>query len=323
MISARQPRDLYIDCGALRLASAARRAKHPQVVIEHMQASQHPKQPSPFQKESSRTTASTTMATSSHQLLLLADHLKLSLLERQRAVSLNLDSHKQDGQIERSLSQLHDGLEQLEAQQRDLGAAEDDSSDLSRLRKQYSQLYAQFHGSAPPPVEASSPNDPALAGDFAAAKSRPNRTRSNRNVRFRDDPDDDDDDAEAQANRAALFADQERYRDEPEAPNHTDMDNQQIHAFHKQVLREQDEQLDTLGQSIGRQRMLGIQMGNELDEQVELLDDVERGVDRHSNQLYGAQKRLTTFSRKAKDNWNWITITILVIILVLVIVVLK
>ncbi|KAI5362676.1 Putative target SNARE coiled-coil domain, syntaxin [Septoria linicola] len=261
------------------------------------------------------------MSTSPHQLLLLADHLKLSLLERQRAVSLNLESTKQDGQIQRSLSQLQDGLEELEAQQRDLGAAEDDSSDLARLRKQYSELYAQYHGSAPPTTETSKPNIPALAADFAAASSRPSKARNDRNVRFRDNPEEDD--AEAQANRAALFADQGRYRDEPEATDQTDMDNQQIHAYHKQVLREQDDHLDTLGQSIGRQRMLGIQMGNELDEQVEMLDDVERGVDRHSNQLYGAQKRLTTFSRKAKDNWNWITITILIIILVLVIVVLK
>ncbi|KAF2216878.1 hypothetical protein CERZMDRAFT_31947 [Cercospora zeae-maydis SCOH1-5] len=264
------------------------------------------------------------MSTSPHQLLLLADHLKLSLLERQRAISLNLEPSKQDGQIQRSLSQLQDGLEELDAQRRDLGAADEDDSDLARLRNQYNQLYAQFHGSAPPSSESATPNNPALASDFAAARSTPMTSRSNnnnRNVRFRDNPDEDD--AEAQANRAALFADQERYRDEPEAPNHDNMDNQQIHAYHKQVLREQDDQLDVLGQSIGRQRMLGIQMGNELDEQVELLDDIERGVDRHSNQLHGAQRRLTTFSRKAKDNWNWITITILIIILVLVIVVLK
>ncbi|PIA89204.1 putative syntaxin-8B [Cercospora beticola] len=259
------------------------------------------------------------MSTSPHQLLLLADHLKLSLLERQRAISLNLEPSKQDGQIQRSLSQLQDGLEELEAQRRDLGEAEEDDSELARLRKQYNQLYAQFHGSAPPTSEIATPNNPALASDFAAARSKP--SNKSRNVRFRDNPDEDD--AEAQANRAALFADQERYRDEPEAPNQDNLDNQQIHSYHNQVLREQDDQLDVLGQSIGRQRMLGIQMGNELDEQVELLDDVERGVDRHSNQLHGAQKRLTTFSRKARDNWNWITITILIIILVLVIVVLK
>ncbi|KAK4494685.1 hypothetical protein PRZ48_014041 [Zasmidium cellare] len=263
------------------------------------------------------------MSTSPRQLLLLADHLKLSLLERQRAISLNLEPNKQDSHILRSLSNLQEGIEQLEAQQTDLGEAEDDNSDLAKLRRQYQELYSQFHGAAPTSPDVQKPNNPALSTDFAAAQSRPARHQAARNksVRFRDNPDDND--PEAQANRAALFADQERYRDEPEAPDQTNMDNQQIHTYHKQVLQDQDEQLDTLSQSIGRQRMLGIQMGNELDEHNELLDDVERGVDRHSNTLTGAQKRLGHIARKSKENWNWITITILIIVLVLLIIILK
>ena len=50
------------------------------------------------------------------QLFLLADHIKLSLLERQRAVSLNLSPNSQDGQISRSLESLHSGIEAIEAQ---------------------------------------------------------------------------------------------------------------------------------------------------------------------------------------------------------------
>lgn len=264
------------------------------------------------------------MATSSRQLFLLADHLKLSLLERQRAVSLNLEPGKQDAQITRSLTDLQQGLEQLEAQQADLGEAEDTNSDLARIRKQYSELYAQFHGSAPPSASTEQPNDPALADDFAAAQSRPRQARRNKSVRFRDNADEEDaNDAVAQANRAALFSDQERYRDEPAAPDQSGMDNQQIHAYHKQALKDQDDQLDVLGQSIGRQRMLGIQMGDELDEQGQLLDDVERGVDRHTTTLERARKRLGHVARKSKDNWSWVTIGILICILVLLIVVLK
>jgi syntaxin 8 len=55
------------------------------------------------------------MSTSPHQLFLLADHIKLSLLERQRAVSLNLASNN-DGPITRSLESLRAGLETLSAQ---------------------------------------------------------------------------------------------------------------------------------------------------------------------------------------------------------------
>jgi syntaxin 8 len=59
------------------------------------------------------------MATNPPQLFLLADHIKLSLLERQRALSLNLPSNSQDGQISRSLEQLRSGIESLESQVED------------------------------------------------------------------------------------------------------------------------------------------------------------------------------------------------------------
>lgn len=54
------------------------------------------------------------------QLLLLADHIKLSLLERQRAISLNLEPNSQDSHISRSLESLREGLEAIEAERRRL-----------------------------------------------------------------------------------------------------------------------------------------------------------------------------------------------------------
>lgn len=56
------------------------------------------------------------------QLLLLADHIKLSLLERRRAISLNLDAHSHDGAISRNLKSLREGVEELEAEQRQSGS---------------------------------------------------------------------------------------------------------------------------------------------------------------------------------------------------------
>ena len=63
------------------------------------------------------------MSINPHQLFLLADHVKLSLLERQRAISLNLESNKQDGQITRSLESLRQGVESLGRQRFDDEAA--------------------------------------------------------------------------------------------------------------------------------------------------------------------------------------------------------
>ncbi|TKA25249.1 hypothetical protein B0A50_05947 [Salinomyces thailandicus] len=265
------------------------------------------------------------MSTSPHQLSLLADHLKLSLLERQRALSLNLEPTKHDAEITRSLTTLQTGLQDLESQQ----AYSDDTDtnpELSRLRKQHADLYTQFHGTAPPTrssAELRRSEEQDLDPDFEAAQHRPSQARRSKSVRFRDNDDTETEDPVAQANRAALFSDPTRYRDEPSAPDQSGMDNQQIHAHHTTRLREQDEDLDNIGRSITRQRMLGMQMGEELDEQNVLLGDVESGVDRHAGTLERARKRLGGVARKGKDNWSWVTIGILICVLVLLIVVLK
>lgn len=178
------------------------------------------------------------------------------------------------------------------------------------------------------------PNDPALSADFAHAKdTRPrnpssssflkrsgtNSPNPSKSVRFHDNPraSTPEDDT---ANRAALFP----YRDEPEGPpDQSSLDNQQIHEYHKNVLREQDEHLDRLGDSIGRQRELSIQIGDELEDQIEILDDVDRHVDRHQTTLDGARKRLGVIGRKAKENTQLTIILILICVLIFLIILLK
>lgn len=278
------------------------------------------------------------------QLYLLADHIKLSLLERQRAISLNLEPNSQDGHISRSLDQMREGVEALEESQ-----GNDDSyvqsniqetirpltiSSPADLRKQFDDLTSQFRGfptTSKPSV--SQPNDPALSPDFAAAKKiRPrdpssssflkryaaDSPRPDKSVRFTDAPPD----AQEEANRAALFP----YRDEIEQegpPDQSHLDNQQIHQYHSQVLRRQDEDLDRLGESIGRQRDLSIQIGNELEDQIDMLDESEQIMDRHQSRLDGARRQLGNVARRAKDNKQLTVIIMLIIVLVLLIVILK
>ncbi|KIY01729.1 uncharacterized protein Z520_01867 [Fonsecaea multimorphosa CBS 102226] len=276
------------------------------------------------------------------QLLLLADHIKLSLLERQRAISLNLDVNpSQDSNIARSLESFREGIEALSNR-----TPEDES--LSQLWSQYNDLSRQFQGESSATAEdtISSPNDPALREDFERAKTRKpsdaaqQQKASNlrkqdaavaqnpgaKNVRFRDDPSQESLDAQDEANRAALFP--ARYTDEEDSRARTpdptaNMDNQQIHVYHQQVIAEQDEQLDRLGESIGRQRHLAMQVGDELEGQIALLDEVDRGVDRHQGRLDGAKRRLKGVGERAKQNWGMTTIVVLIVILVLLIVLLK
>lgn len=263
------------------------------------------------------------------QLFLLADHIKLSLLERQRALSNNIDPNpSQFSNISRSLESFRETLETLEKSPQQDSSAVDQ---LQRLRTQYSDLSQQFYGenaSTTLPSSMKSPNDPALAADFDRAQKATGSGRGStrgidgkpsKSVHFSDH-----DDEENRANRSALFP--AKYTDDPDAPKPDpteEMSNQQIHTYHTQVMAEQDEQLDRLGESIGRQRDISIQIGDELDGQIALLDEVDQGVDRQQGRLDGASRRLKTVGSKAKENWGMTTIIVLIVILVLLIVLLK
>lgn len=70
-----------------------------------------------------------------NQLFLLADHIKLSLLERQRAQTLHLDddgNNSHDGHISRSLDQFRDGVASLEQEK-------------TRLEQEGDSTYATLH----------------------------------------------------------------------------------------------------------------------------------------------------------------------------------
>ncbi|KAK3372751.1 hypothetical protein B0T24DRAFT_593023 [Lasiosphaeria ovina] len=298
---------------------------------------------------------------SPNALLLLADHLKLSLLERQRAKTLGLASDSQDGHILRSLDQFRDGLQGLEDELARLRAPGGDEAKaarlddtLSSLKRQFADLTAQFHGFASPAAGSSggddtdgisdtltSPNDPLLASDFAHAQStrghKKTASGATKTVRFSDAA---PRDLEAQlppllsdGGRDALF----RYRDDPAAAADTAgyrdrieagedgnaMSNVQVHAYHQQILAEQDAQLDALGASIGRQRELSMQIGDELDNHVMMLDESERVVDRHQSTLDRARRQVGRIARGASESRQMVAIVVLIIILVLLIAVLK
>ena len=94
--------------------------------------------------------------TNPSQLFLLADHIKLSLLERQRAISLDLEPNTQDGEISRSLESLRDGLEGLE---NDSNLDADAQDQVTNLRNQYDDLASQFYGEDRPTDTTRVPSD--------------------------------------------------------------------------------------------------------------------------------------------------------------------
>lgn len=263
------------------------------------------------------------------QLYLLADHIKLSLLERQRAKSLNLDSDTQDGHLSRSLEQFRAGLTSLQQEKSrleqtgDENAAKSITDALPELQKQFEDLTAQFHGFSSPYTEATltQANSDELAEDFAHAASTSASgpgSRKSKSVRFSDTPSDPSSDLFGPYRDDPAINDTAGYRDQAE-----EMSNQQLHQYHSQILEQQDEQLDRLGESIGRQRELSMQIGDELDSHVAMLDEVEAVTDRHQSRLDRAKRTLGKVAKGAGENKQMTAIIVLIIILVLLIAILK
>lgn len=210
------------------------------------------------------------------------------------------------------------------------------------LRSQYQDLSSQFYGNSdddskkangnddtsPNPSDNAlkSPNNPALSEDFARASTTPSNLKQpspqhpvSKSVRFTDTLASSAEDEDP--NRAALL---QPYRDSPSPGiDHSSFSNQQIHDYHSHVMREQDDHLDRLGESIGRQHQLSIQIGDELEGQVALLDEVDGHVDRHTSRLDRAKRSLGKFSRSAGQRQGIMTIIGLIICLVILIVILK
>jgi len=259
-------------------------------------------------------------STTSERLQLLQDHVRLSLLERSRALSLKVEPDSRNTyEISRSLDTLHQGIEQLEKEQRELedtgelssGALREREDVLIKLRTQYDDLHAQFTA-----------NDSDIAAGTGASDSVPSPT----NQRYSEEP------LDETAAREALMGSREtpsslrknktvRFRDS--LVDAEELDNQQVLQLHRRVMEEQDENLDRLSESIRNQRELSIQIGDELDHHVQLLDDVDDMVDRHTNRLDDAKRKLRHVARSAKDHGSLMIIAILIIILVLLIIILK
>ncbi|KAJ5558945.1 hypothetical protein N7535_009182 [Penicillium sp. DV-2018c] len=266
--------------------------------------------------------------TNPSQLFLLADHIKLSLLERQRAISLDLEPNSQDGEIARSLESLREGIDSAQAEQTRLTNSNGSAGaaalkdQLAPLEAQYQDLSTQFYGTEGAPT-APAQASVAVTPDL---KQPVPQHPSSKSVRFMDSSAasaavQDEIDVEDERNRSHLFR---PYRDEPSPrQDFSGMDNQRIYDHHAQTMREQDDQLDRLGESIGRQHQLSIQIGDELDGHVQLLDGMEGDVERHQTRLDGARRRIDRIRRKAGENWSMMTIIGLIIILVILIVILK
>ncbi|PVV04588.1 hypothetical protein BB560_000910 [Smittium megazygosporum] len=63
------------------------------------------------------------------------------------------------------------------------------------------------------------------------------------------------------------------------------LDNRELLALHSDVIKEQDGRLEMLSNIIRRQKFMGIEIGNELELQNQLLNEMDEDIDRTNNRL--------------------------------------
>ncbi|KAJ6438423.1 syntaxin 6 [Purpureocillium lavendulum] len=93
---------------------------------------------------------------------------------------------------------------------------------------------------------------------------------------------------------------------------------------HQQVemMREQDQHLDGVFQTVGNLRRQADDMGRELEEQGEMLDLVDEAAERVGGRLQTGMQKLQYVIRKNEDKWSSCCIAVLIFVLILLLVLL-
>jgi len=92
----------------------------------------------------------------------------------------------------------------------------------------------------------------------------------------------------------------------------------QVLAQQDSVIRQQDQALDQLSNSIGTLKGMGRQIHGELIDQSSLLDDLEQGVDTTHASMKANNSKLNKLRKATKDNWLYCTILLLIVALIVV-----
>eukprot|EP00033_Pygsuia_biforma_P001284 GCRY01001451.1.p1 GENE.GCRY01001451.1~~GCRY01001451.1.p1 ORF type:complete len:249 (+),score=65.07 GCRY01001451.1:243-989(+) len=86
------------------------------------------------------------------------------------------------------------------------------------------------------------------------------------------------------------------------------------------VMDRQDQELEVLRGTVGVLGNMGREIGNELDDQAKLLDDLDGDVDKTQGHLRSQMRRLKKLMRISKDKGQWMVILFLTIVLIVLVV---
>ncbi|KAG2182025.1 hypothetical protein INT43_006951 [Umbelopsis isabellina] len=218
---------------------------------------------------------------------ILADNSMSVAFERNRLKDLGLNYETHEATIQKNLTKMKENLQTLEAQLNKVeqtGASQltntssnvqDDETKLIELQIKVDKLEALL---------ADKSDEDARQILLGKASSRANQ---NKMVRFSDDTE----------------------------VNPQELENGQILQLQTRMMDDQDRNLDMLSEAVGRQRELGLLIGDELEQHVQLIEETDEMVDRTDTRLRHAQKRLNYVGRRVKDNKSICIVIGLIIIL--------
>ncbi|XP_052262913.1 syntaxin-8-like isoform X2 [Dreissena polymorpha] len=97
--------------------------------------------------------------------------------------------------------------------------------------------------------------------------------------------------------------------------------NTGLRVQQQQIIKEQDKGLDALSEVIARQKNMALDIGNEVDQQNEILDDIIDHTDRSNQRLIKETRHIRIVDRKSATCGIWVVIVLLFVAIIVVAVV--
>lgn len=94
-----------------------------------------------------------------------------------------------------------------------------------------------------------------------------------------------------------------------------------LQSQQQQILQEQDQGLEALSKVIGRQKQMALDIGNEVDLQNEIIDDITDHVDRTDSRIRRETRHIAIVDRKSNACGYYVVIILLLVAILIIAVV--
>lgn len=207
------------------------------------------------------------------------EEIKGLILERQNLLNIGQDASKISSHVRKSLNELNLGILNLENA---LGQSGDQITEKEFSRRE---------------------------GLISTIKMRKDELQSqfSRVVRPQDN-----------ARQSLLSSSSSPYAPANESHATRNMDSGALVQQQEFIMQEQDSGLEALQQSIARQKQIGMTIGNEIDDQNVMLEELSMGIDNTGARVKRETQHIVYISEKAKVGGMCCCIVLLIILIILI-----